>query len=150
MSKPLLKFFGWSIWVFGIIIGVWFAHIVNSMAPPVAQAQQVITITAEPEVVVDTVTVRVVELPDACADAISLAQDLSDNVGPISESMSAQADIMSQARLALNGSNYITMGEVMRDQDDLDSTTTNAYITLASISARLDEAQVNCAAELGE
>lgn len=151
MSKPLLKFLGWSIWVFGIIIGVWFSHFVRDMAPPEqTQAQQVVTVTAEPEVVVDTVTVHVVELPDACADAIGFAQDMSDSVGPISQSMSAQYDLMSQARLALNGSNYITMGEVMRDQDDLESSTTNAYIKLASVSILLDDAQADCAIELGE
>lgn len=108
------------------------------------EPQPRVTVTAEPEVVVDTTSQGVVQLPGACVDAINLASDIDTTVSEVAGSMGEQKQIMSNGRLALNGSNYIDINMVIRQQSELEKSLGGAYNDLASESISLDNSLAEC------
>lgn len=88
--------------------------------------------------------VKVVELPESCLDAITNAKQIRDNTSTVAGSMGAQLDIASKARVAMTGSDYLDLGEVQRDQRNLEQDMRDAYTQLASAQSLLADNLEQC------
>lgn len=108
------------------------------------KAEPIHTVVSTPEPVVETKTVEVEKkmtvyrFTDDCKHALDLATSIGYDVSGVAATMGKQYEIASAARLAINGSEFLDLGQVMRDQHDLEQTQIGAYDELAHASYELD------------
>lgn len=92
-------------------------------------------------------TVTVIELPESCGDALELAQDIPELVSPVASTMGEQKDISSMGQLALEGSSFVKLNEVIRDQMGLENSIEGKYSDLANNTLRLEDLLDKCEKE---
>ncbi len=111
------------------------------------QSQEVQTVIKyKTEVVTETIETNV--FPESCLDAQRFSKMIRDDVSAVAATMGEQLQIASEARLAINGSNYLNLNDIVLDQRDLENSMRAGYTNLANVQRSLDLAIADCDAAI--